>query len=172
MKNPLRKAFAVLCIVLVMAPVFSAGSKELAQPLAVSAPKQVLVTKESPKLASQVAAGLLPKLEDRLPVAKDIMIEDMVSLGAYGDAITFTFRGKDDQWTTGKITEEGLFRFTSEGLLEPNVAKGFDVNADSTEFTIYLREGMRWSDGVPFTSEDVLFFFDHMLKKKSFGKSL
>ncbi|MGE4465498.1 ABC transporter substrate-binding protein [Sphaerochaeta sp.] len=169
MKKLYKVSFAVLCIVLLMTPVFAAGSKESSEPAVSAAASQ---TKEAPMLAEQVAAGTLPKLADRLPATEDIMVAETESIGAYGDAITFSFRGKDDQWTTGKITEEGLFRFTSEGLLEPNVAKGFSVNEDSTEFTVYLREGMKWSDGMPFTSEDVLFFYYHMLKPKTFGKSL
>lgn len=173
MKNMYKVACAVLCMGLSLTGLFAAGSKEAASSTpSAAAPVAKTIVKEAPILAAQVASGALVKLEDRLPVQKDVMIADMESLGAYGDAITFTFRGKDDQWTTGKITEEGLFRFTSEGLLEPNVAKGFSVNENSTEFIIYLREGMKWSDGMPFTSEDVHFFYHHMLKKKSFGKSL
>ena len=173
MKKMCKVAFSLLGIALTLTPVFAAGSKETTQGAPVSAVQaETQVVKEAEMLASQVAAGTLAKLEDRLPVAKDRMVAEMDEIGAYGEAITFSFRGKDDQWTTGKITEEGLFRFTSEGLLEPNVAKGFSVNENSTEFIIYLREGMKWSDGVPFTSDDVLFFFDHMLKPKTFGKSL
>ena len=52
-----------------------------------------------------------------------------------------------------------------------NVAKGFDVNEDCTVWTIYLREGMKWSDGVPFTSEDCRFFYEDCLLTGFTGKS-
>lgn len=128
--------------------------------------------KEAPMLAAKVASGELPPLEERMPKAADIMVEPMDSIGAYGDSLTMDFRGKEEQWTVGKATEENLFRFNSKGELEPNVAKGYDVNADSTEFIIYLREGMRWSDGEPFTADDCVFFYEHMCIPKAFGKSL
>ncbi len=172
MKRMYKVTFALLCIALTVTSLFAAGSQETVPSAPVPASKAEETAKEAPLLAAQVTAGTLPKLEERLPVAKDVMVEDMESIGAYGEAIAFTFRGKDEQWTTGKNTEEALFRFTSEGKLEPNVAKGFSVNENSTEFVIYLREGMKWSDGLPFTSEDVLFFYYHMLKPKTFGKSL
>ena len=43
------------------------------------------------------------------------------------------------------------------GELEPWIATGFETNADSTEFTITLREGVTWSDGEAFNADDVVF---------------
>ena len=54
---------------------------------------------------------------------------------------------------------EPMFRFNPEwtGVI-PNVAERYEVNEDATEYTIYLREGLRWSDGHPFTTADVQFW--------------
>lgn len=130
---------------------------------------------EAPMLAAMVSAGTLPAVEDRIPTAADVMVENVASVGNYGDKniqMAMTSAG----WGTGKPIEQGLFRFNSNGEVEPNVAKGYDVNADATVYTIYLREGMKWSDGVDFTSEDCIFFYDHMCVgpdgKGTFGKSL
>jgi peptide/nickel transport system substrate-binding protein len=71
------------------------------------------------------------------------------------------------------FTEEPLFRFKQDGSgVEPNVAKSYEVNADSTEYTIHLRKGMKWSDGQPFTADDVIFYWEHMLIPETFGKKL
>ncbi|MEM9320076.1 MAG: ABC transporter substrate-binding protein [Pseudomonadota bacterium] len=43
------------------------------------------------------------------------------------------------------------------GELDPWLATGFEGNADSTEFTITLRDGVTWSDGEAFNAEDVVF---------------
>jgi len=43
------------------------------------------------------------------------------------------------------------------GELDPWLATGYESNADSTEFTISLREGVEWSDGEPFNADDVVF---------------
>ncbi len=130
--------------------------------------------KEAPMLAALVSDGKLPPVEDRMPVAADIMIEPVVEeVGQYGGDWNMAWNGPGDKWGVGMITEEALFRFNKEGnKVEPNVAKGFEVNDDSTMFTIHLREGMKWSDGQPFTADDVLFYWEHMLTKETFGKKI
>lgn len=130
--------------------------------------------KEAPMLAERVKAGTLPQLSERLPVADDIMIEPVFEkIGQYGGDWKMPWVGAPDKWAVGQPTEEALFRFNKEGTkVEPNVAKGYEVNEDSTVFTIHLREGIKWSDGVPFTADDVLFYWEHMLTKETFGKKI
>ncbi len=111
----------------------------------------------------------LPAVADRLPVASDVMVEDLAEVGQYTDYITIAQGGS--KWGPGKPTEEALFRFKVDGTVEPNVAKGFDVNEDQTVWTIYLREGMKWSDGEPFTAEDCRFFYEDCLLSGFTGKS-
>ncbi|WP_377504575.1 ABC transporter substrate-binding protein [Octadecabacter sp. R77987] len=43
------------------------------------------------------------------------------------------------------------------GDIDPWLATGFEQNADSTEFTITLRDGVEWSDGEAFNADDVIF---------------
>ena len=112
----------------------------------------------------------LPPVAERLPAASDIMVEDVAEIGTYTDFITL-MQGGSSKWGPGKPTEEALFRFRTDGTVEPNVAKGYDVNEDFTVWTIYLREGMKWSDGVPFTAEDCRFFYEECLLTGFTGKS-
>lgn len=122
------------------------------------------IAKEAPVLADQVKAGTLPKLEERLPAASDVMVEpDIESLGEYGGSLTTTF-GDAARWNWGPITEQSMFRFKQDGTgeVEANVCKNFYPNEDSTVWTIELREGMKWSDGKPFTADDIIFYYDHM----------
>ena len=42
------------------------------------------------------------------------------------------------------------------------VAKSWKWNTDFTQLTFYLREGHKWSDGAPFTAEDVKFWYDNL----------
>ncbi len=120
--------------------------------------------KEAPMLAEQVAAGTLPVLEERLPVAEDVMIEkDVMSLGEYGGSITST-TNDGGRWTWGPYTEQSMFRFKMDGSgeVEANVCKDYYPNEDASVWTIELRKGMKWSDGHPFTADDVIFYYDHM----------
>jgi len=43
------------------------------------------------------------------------------------------------------------------GALDPWLATGFESNAESSEFTISLRDGVEWSDGEAFNADDVVF---------------
>jgi peptide/nickel transport system substrate-binding protein len=160
-------AVFILCAGIIFAGGGAQGSARQTGPAV-----QTAVQREAPVLAAQVSAGTLPSLEQRLPAVGDIMIETMDSIGAYGNHLTFTSSGRGSQWYYGMIGEEPLFRFTLQGTVEPNVAKGYTVNANATEYTIYLRQGMKWSDGVPFTADDCIFFYEKMILPRTFGNAI
>ena len=61
-----------------------------------------------------------------------------------------------------------LLRYSDDlQTIVPNVAKSFDWNDDFTQLTIKLREGHKWSDGAPFTSEDIVFYHDNLMLDKN-----
>ena len=45
------------------------------------------------------------------------------------------------------------------------------IGLDGTTFDLYLRKGMRWSDGVPLTVDDFLFWYEDVLNNEAFGYS-
>lgn len=119
-----------------------------------------VVYQEAPQLAEKVKAGELPAVADRLP--KEPYVSKAAEVGIYGG----TFRGAGFGPTHGQLDTEGM-RFT--GLLrvlpdattvEPFILKSYDVNEDFTEYVIHLREGMKWSDGEPFTADDFVFWYE------------
>ena len=112
----------------------------------------------------------LPAVADRMPL--EPMVEDAegLTIGTYGGELKTS--ASSSSWTAGKIIEEGLFRFTDDGIAEPNVAKAYTVNEDFTVYTIYLREGMKWSDGAPFTAEDCVWFYNKVCLNKVDSKGV
>ncbi len=54
--------------------------------------------------------------------------------------------------------------FTQEFL--PALAKSWDIKPDRKTYVFHLREGIRWSDGEPFTADDVVFTFDCIFAKE------
>jgi peptide/nickel transport system substrate-binding protein len=48
----------------------------------------------------------------------------------------------------------------------PALAKSWEVSEDNLSYTFHLRRGVRWSDGVPLTVDDVIFTFDCILAEK------
>ena len=45
----------------------------------------------------------------------------------------------------------------------PNLAESWESSRDGLTWTFVLREGLRWSDGKPFTAEDVVFTFGDLI---------
>lgn len=112
----------------------------------------------------------LPAVADRLPAEPMVEDADYLTIGTYGGELKRS--AGSGNWGAGKPIEEGLFRFRTDGTVEPNVAKGYTVNEDATVYTIYLREGMKWSDGEPFTAEDCVWFFNAICLNKVDGKGV
>ncbi|NJN84902.1 MAG: ABC transporter substrate-binding protein, partial [Caldilineaceae bacterium] len=48
----------------------------------------------------------------------------------------------------------------------PNLAKSWEINDGGAEIIIHLREGVKWSDGEPFTTADVMFWYEHMYQNE------
>ncbi|MDO5143431.1 MAG: ABC transporter substrate-binding protein [bacterium] len=116
------------------------------------------------------AIGTYGDVADRLPAEPMVEDADYLTIGTYGGELRRSAGGGN--WDAGKPIEEGLFRFNTRGEIEPNVAKGYDVNADATVYTIHLREGMKWSDGAPFTAEDCVWFYNAVCLNKADGKGV
>ncbi len=165
--NACKVLSAAFAMVLASGLGFAGGQTDLS-----STAKTSSNAKEAPMLAALVKEGKLPALEQRIPAAGEVMVSAMDKTGVYGGDMRLTSYGGDSKWKSGKLTEESLFRFKADGSVEPNVAKGYDISPDGKVYTIYLRKGMKWSDGVPFTSEDVTFYYNEMCVPKTFGKSL
>ena len=158
----------LMCLVLVTGA-WAGGTKDKEEPKA--EPKEMPAAPpskyhESPMLAAKVAAGELPPVEERLPLEPKV-IEPLVEVGKYGGTIR--------AFSTNMSVEGGdmiehidvgnayLLIMNRDGTIEGNLAKDYDFAEDLKTFTLYLREGAKWSDGHPFTADDILFMFDDML---------
>ncbi|MEJ2035326.1 MAG: ABC transporter substrate-binding protein, partial [Maritimibacter sp.] len=51
-------------------------------------------------------------------------------------------------------------------VLVPSYIESYSVNEDSTEFTFTLLEGLKWSDGVEVTTEDVAFWYNDIFNNE------
>lgn len=52
---------------------------------------------------------------------------------------------------------EGLWGPGYDGQPEPRLAEGYELSTDRLSMTIFLKDGLRWSDGEPITAADVEF---------------
>ncbi|MDJ0626353.1 MAG: ABC transporter substrate-binding protein [Candidatus Caenarcaniphilales bacterium] len=80
---------------------------------------------------------------------------------------TFNFWASTDSTssTVASLMFAGLIeRNPWNGELVPNLAKSFDLKQQGKEIIVHLRKGIKWSDGEPITSRDVLFTWNVILK--------
>ncbi len=118
---------------------------------------------EAPMFAEQVAAGTLPPLEERLP-ANPLVVEPYESLGEYGGTWKIGVLSPRAAYMNARTVTESFAMWDRTGSEPvPDVAESWDISEDGTTYTFYLREGMKWSDGEPFTSADVLFWFNDII---------
>ncbi len=121
---------------------------------------------EAPELAERVEAGTLEPVEQRLP--KDpLVIDPPQQRGPYGgDWMRYAVGVGDvnSVFFGGRLTYDGLVRWCPMGeKILPNLARDWEVKESGRIYIIYLREGVRWSDGEPFTADDIVFWYEHVL---------
>ncbi len=122
---------------------------------------QDMTYNEAPELAAMVQQGELPPVAERIS-AEPLVIDGVEGVGNYGGTWRMGLRGGNDgALLLRTVGYEGLVRWNPEWTeVVPNVASSWDINEEGTEFTFYLREGMMWSDGVPFTANDIVFWWE------------
>ena len=127
---------------------------------------------EAPALAELVKAGKLPPVEQRLP-QEPMVIKPLRSVGKYGGTWRRGFLGPGDSENGNRVraSDKLLFWDVNGTHIVPNVAKGWETSADGRRTTLFLRKGMKWSDGASFTADDFMFWYEDMYQNKDLIKS-
>jgi peptide/nickel transport system substrate-binding protein len=120
---------------------------------------------EAPMLAEMVAAGELPPVEERLP-AEPVVVQPEETIGKYGGFLTAPIEGENrasptmfDYWGLDPLTI-----FSPDGSETiPNVAQSWQISEDNKTITLFLRKGIKWSDGEPYTADDILFWWNDVV---------
>ena len=142
-------------------PVEVVVEKEVIRTIEVPTP-QFAQFREAPLLTQKVQAGLLPPVDQRLP--EDPMVIPVGKVGSYGGIWRRGYRGSRDYAGFLTANLQSIVRWTSDGsAVIPSVSKGWEASTDGTQWTFFLREGMKWSDGSPFTADDLVFQFEEVV---------
>jgi peptide/nickel transport system substrate-binding protein len=118
---------------------------------------------EAPMLAEKVAAGELPPVEERLPENPRVVeLAEGDTIGVYGGIWNRAWRGINDFHCFGRINYDPVLRWPRDPVdpVQPSLAEKWEWNEDGTEMTLFFRKGLKWSDGVPFTVDDVIFWWE------------
>lgn len=70
--------------------------------------------------------------------------------------------GVNSEGQFGPIFETLLFFNRADGTIHPWLADSYSFSTDATQITFKLHQGIKWSDGQPFTADDVAFTFNVM----------
>ncbi len=130
----------------------------------------VLAFNESPMLSKLVKAGQLPPVEQRLPASPPV-IKPVDKVGVYGGTWRRAYTGLSDLVGVRRVLYEPLVRWNPEYRVVPNLATKWEVDETGRVYTFHLVEGVKWSDGAPFTADDVIFYFEDILLNKELTSS-
>jgi peptide/nickel transport system substrate-binding protein len=170
------KGFLVLslCIVLIIVALpfaFSQQKSSLGQYPTIkdyerATGKKITKFNEAPMLAELVKQGKLPPVEKRLP-EEPAVVEPVEEVGQYGGTWRRAVGNRGDMMLNARIGYESLVRWDRSGRkVIPNVAKKWTVSDNGKTYTFYLRKGMKWSDGEPFTADDIMFWYEDVVLNK------
>lgn len=131
-----------------------------------------------------VEAGLLPPVEERLPAEPLVYLTSTMpdGPGVYGDVMRHVIGGRPEGWNYWGGQSQGwggidiglyecltrtgpLFMVNPEDLQPlPNLARSWEWSEDGMSLTVNLVEGAKWSDGDPFDTEDIEFYWNDIVQ--------
>lgn len=91
-----------------------------------------------------------------------VVMEGVDGLGSYGGTwMRVANSVLDAGIISWRLAGETLVRYSPHGEpIVPHIAKSWDIEDDNRRYIFHLRRGMRWSDGEPFTADDILYWWN------------
>jgi peptide/nickel transport system substrate-binding protein len=126
----------------------------------------VNVARRLSALALCVAALLLPGCGGSAPSHRD---PDTLTMVDRADGATMNpmfAETVEDGQIYAQLLFDSLSYVDASLLPKPRLASGWTHSPDGLHWTVDLRRGIRWSDGAPFTSKDVVFSYRTFLDPK------
>ncbi|MFG6417314.1 ABC transporter substrate-binding protein [Roseateles sp. DC23W] len=126
---------------------------------------------EAPILGTLVKEGHLPPVEQRTGPQPVVLSGVETGTGNYGGTWQRVSPSEGDVFHVEyRIANPGLFRWSPLGYpIVPHLATGLETSPDKREYVVRLREGVRWSDGSPFTADDIMFWWQYDDNNTSIG---
>lgn len=126
---------------------------------------------EVPSLEADVKAGKLPPIEQRVPAQPRVI--DLAAMGRepgqYGGTMRMLMGKQKDIKMMTVYGYARLVGFSETFDLVPDVLESFDVE-EGRIFTFRLRAGHKWSDGHPFTTEDLRYYWEDLATDPEYAK--
>ena len=119
---------------------------------------------EAPMLKEMVRKGELPPVSERLP-ENPLVVAPLEEIGRYGGEIRRALKSDvSDETGITKTLNDSITGYERPfaNSIQPNLAERWEFKDEGRTAIFYLRKGVRWSDGHPFTADDVLFWYYDM----------
>jgi len=118
-------------------------------------------------LTELVKSGKLPPIEQRIP-DEPMVIKPLREVGKYGGTWRRGFTGPADFENFNRVmaTDKPLFVDYTANTIVPSLLKGWELLDGGKTVRLALRKGLRWSDGQPFSADDVMFWYDDLYSNK------
>ncbi len=108
----------------------------------------------------------LPPVEERLPRNPYVVPHEWLQPGKYGGHLRMA---SSDATGMSEFVQQSMYghsilRWLKDCLeIGPGLAESWSTNEDATEWTFNFREGLKWSDGEPWTTADIMFWWEDMV---------
>src|SRR6478752_4071699 len=134
----------------------SAGVGSSSKPLAVPGKYQ-----QAPMIDSMG----LPPVEERLPEVPYVLPHAWAVPGKYGGTLnmnTFSTTGAAKADSNREFFYgHSPLRYLNDGKdVVPGLVESWESNDDASEWTFHFRKGLKWSDGEPWSTADIMFWWD------------
>jgi peptide/nickel transport system substrate-binding protein len=127
---------------------------------------------ETPVLEARVAAGDLPPIAERLPTVPRVIAMDGKKrvAGRHGGRWRMLIHRSKDVKMFSVYGYTRLVTYNEALDLVPDILADM-IAEDERVYTLKLREGHKWSDGHPFTSEDFRYYWEDVANNEELSPS-
>lgn len=158
-------ALLVVSMLAACAPATPVATEEAPQAPAVEETEAPMEETEAPAMEETEA----PAAEETEAPAEEAAVSDKVLLVTPGGQSLTTFTVNFNPFTSNPlyptlagIYEPLMINNRISGEIVPWLATGYEWSDDNLTLTFTLREGVTWSDGEPFTANDVVFTYNFL----------
>ncbi|MDF3073340.1 MAG: transporter substrate-binding protein [Alphaproteobacteria bacterium] len=129
---------------------------------------QAQTLQETPSLAADVQSGKLPSVAKRAP-QQPLVVESQPGARSGGDINMLMASARDVRMMV-VYGNARLVAYDDKLQLKPDLLEKIDIE-EGRIFTLHLRQGHRWSDGQPFTTEDFRYWWDDVANNRELNLS-
>lgn len=122
-----------------------------------------------------MSASFGAEAQTSVPRNKTLIVAAQVEAPVYrnvGLANPYSLNNEDYRNSIINMFEPLFYYNSNKNEVIPWLATGFEYNADFTSISVKIRQGATWSDGKPFTADDVLFTLNMLLENGRGKKDL